>query len=140
MPNKTKNSRTKENNSVDYSKIIIGSVTGTIIFFALIALFSAVSLKSDLFSKSSYMPLGLISAFFSSFIGGFITVRAIKKNGALLGALTGLIQALVSSAVVFFINERNSGTGIFILMTVIIIAGAVGGISAVNMKSRKKFK
>ncbi len=140
MPNNAKNSRSKDNKSTDYSKIVIGSVIGTVLFFVMIALFSFAALKSDVFSQSAYMPLGLFSAFISSFIGGFITVRPIKKNGALLGVLTGIIQALVSAAAVFFINERNSGTGIFILIAVFAVAGAIGGISAVNLKVRKKYK
>lgn len=140
MPNKSKNSRSKENNSTDYSKIIIGSVIGAVLFFVLIALFSAAALRTDLFPQSVYIPFGLLSAAVSSIIGGIITVRPLKKNGALLGALTGLVQALISSAAVFFINERNSGTGIFILMAVFVVFGAIGGISAVNLKVRKKYK
>ena len=140
MPNKSKNSRSKENNSTDYSKIIIGSVIGAVLFFVLIALFSVAALRTDLFPQSVYIPFGLLSAAVSSIIGGIITVRPLKKNGALLGALTGLVQALISSAAVFFINERNSGTGIFILMAVFVVFGAIGGISAVNLKVRKKYK
>lgn len=140
MPNKSKNGRSKENNTTDYKKTVIGSAIGTVLFFVFIALFSLASLKSDIFSQSSYMPLGLIAAAVSSFVGGFITVRPVRKNGALLGALTGLVQALLSSALLFFVNNRNSGTGIFILMAVIIVSGAVGGISAVNLNVRKKYK
>ena len=140
MQKKTNSSRSKENGSSVYKKIIIGSLSGTVIFFILLFLFSCIALKSDVFPMSAYMPLGLVSAAISSLGGGFITVRPDKKNGMLLGALTGLVQALVSSAAMFFINERNSGTGIFILMAVIILFGAIGGMAAVNLKVRKKYR
>lgn len=139
MPSKSKSSRPKENNSSKINRVIIGSVIGAVLFFMFIALFSVLVLKTDAFSSSFYMPAGLMSGAVSSFLCGFITVRPIKKNGAALGALSGLVQALICSAAIFFINSNNSGVGIFILMAVIVAFGAVGGISAVNLKIRKKY-
>ncbi len=140
MPNKSKTSRSKENNSMNYNKIIISSVVGTVMFFALISIFALLALKSDAFSQSVFIPIGYISAAVSACSGGYISVRPVKKNGALLGALTGFVQALISSAVLFFINDKNTGSGIFIFMLLIIVFSTLGGISAVNLKVRKKYK
>ena len=140
MPNNTKNSRSKDNSLSNYKNIAICSAIGTIMFFMLIALFSFVSLKSDLLSKSLYIPIGFFSAAASGIVSGFLTVRKNKKNGALFGALTGLIQGVVSSVICLFINNRSSGSLIFILAAVFVVFGAIGGISAVNVKVRKKYK
>ena len=86
-----------------------------------------------------YMPLGLFCAAVSSFIGGFFAVRPVRKNGAATGAVSGFGQALICSAAVYFINGNNVGTGIFILMGVLIAFGAIGGISAVNLRVKKKY-
>lgn len=139
MPNKSKSSRSKEKDTSTLNKILIGSVIGTVFFFGIISLFSILILKTDAFSSSLYMPMGLVSGALSAFTGGFITVRPVRKNGAGYGALTGFIQALISSAAVFFINGNKVGTGLFILMAVIIASGSLGGISAVNLKVKKRY-
>lgn len=139
MPSKTKTKRPNDNESSGMNRVIISSITGTAIFFALISLFSVLAIKSDIFSQSMYMPSGLLSAALSSYLCGFIAVRPVRKKGAATGALSGLIQALICAAAVFFINENKSGVGIFILMAVIIVFSALGGISAVNLKVKKKY-
>ncbi len=140
MPNNSKSSRSKESESLNFKNIIISSIIGLILFFLIISFFSFAVLKTDLLNKSSYMPVGLLSAAISAFISGFLSVRKTKKNGVLFGSLTGLLQALVTSLSAFFINNRNSGTGIFILIAVFVLFGAIGGVSAVNLKVRKKYK
>lgn len=139
MAKNSKSSRSKESDSLNYKNILIGSVLGSVLFFVLISLFSLMLLKSEILSASFYMSSGLISGAVSGFIGGFAAVRPVKKNGAAAGAISGLVQALICSAAVFFINDNNSGTGIFILMGLIIAASAAGGISAVNLKIKKRY-
>lgn len=134
------NRRSKENETLSYKNLIIGSVTGSVMFFVLIALFSLVFLKTDLLSASFYMPCGLISGAVSGFVSGFVSVIPVKKNGVLTGALSGLFQALICSAAVFFINNNNSGTGIFILMALITVSGMAGGVAAVNIKMKKRYR
>lgn len=139
MPDKSRSSRSKDNNSSYLNKIIFGSVTGTVLFFTLISLFALIILKTDVFSSSLYMPMGLISGALSAFISGFVAVRPVRKNGAAYGALTGFVQALICSAAAFFINGNKVGSGLFILMAVITALGCAGGISAVNLKVRKRY-
>ncbi len=140
MPQKSKNSRSTDNGSSNIKKIIIGSVIGSVMFFVFISLFSLFALKSDMFSQSAYMPAGLVSGGISSFLGGFISVKPIKKNGVIYGALSGLIQSAICSLAAFLINNNESGIGIVILMAVIVALGAVGGIAAVNFKIKKKYR
>ena len=139
MAKNSKSSRSKESDSLNYKNILIGSVLGSVLFFVLISLFSLMLLKSEIVSASFYMSSGLISGAVSAFIGGFAAVRPVKKNGAVAGALAGFIQALICSAAVFFINDNNSGTSIFILMGLIIAFSVAGGISAVNLKIKKRY-
>ncbi len=139
MPSKIKLKRPSETESSGLNRVFISSVIGTAMFFALLAVFSVLVLKSDAFSQSMYMPLGLVSAAVSSFICGFVAVRPARKNGAVTGGLSGLFQALICAAAVFLINKNKCGTGVFILMAVIVVFSALGGISAVNMKVKKKY-
>lgn len=139
MPPKSKNNRSKENSSSSLNRILIASFIGSALFFAFVSLISVVILKTNAFTTSLYMPLGLVSGAASSFLCGFMAVRPVKKNGAATGALSGLVQALICSATVFFINGNKSGIGIFVLMAVIAVFSSLGGISAVNLKAKKRY-
>ncbi len=130
--------RDEKQKSSPYTKIIIGSLVSVALYFILIALIAAMALKSDL-SPSAYMPAGIISGILSSLIGGFVSVRPIKEKGVLFGALTGVVQAIICSLVLFVVNGNAAGNGIFILSAVMILCSAVGGIAAVNLKIKKKY-
>ena len=139
MPS-NKNQRTgNESDSSGINRIMISSVIGSVMFFALISLFSVLALKSDVLSRDLYMPLGLFCGAVSSFVCGFIAVRPVRINGFATGAISGFSQAVICSAAVFFINGNNAGAGIFILMAVMIAVSSIGGISAVNLKVKKKY-
>ncbi len=140
MPQKLKSSRSNETSAPDFKRIIPGSLFGTFLFFVLIVLFSVTALKTDFLSSAAYMPLGIFSGAMSSFSGGFISVRPTRKKGALLGILSGLFQAFLITAILLFIYADNPGSGLFIFMAVITVFGLLGGISAVNLKMKKKYK
>ena len=137
MPVKSKTAKKDDNNKPIY-KILIGSVIGSVLYFLLIALFSLMALKSS-FDSSVYMPAGIVLGGLSAFLGGFITVKPIKEKGVFYGALTGLIQALICASVLFIVNNATAGTGIFILIAVILLCGALGGVAAVNIKKKIKY-
>ena len=139
MSAKSKTSRRDEKQqSSPYIKILIGSLTGGVLFFILVAFAAAAALKSG-FSSSLYMPLGIVLGALSAFAGGFIAVRPIKQRGAPYGALTGILQALICAVVLFVANGYKAGNGIFILSAVMILCSALGGIAAVNLKIKKKY-
>ena len=138
MQDKTKRSHRDENKSSPISKILIGSFVGSLLYFLVLALFALFALKSNV-ASSSYMPAGLFFCALSAFVGGFAAVKPLKQKGIAYGALSGLVQALVCSTVLFIVNKANAGTGIFILMALTVAASAGGGIAAVNMKIKKKY-
>lgn len=139
MSAKSKTARRDEKQlSSPYVKIIIGSSAGCVLCFILIALAAVMALKSGL-SSSVYMPLGMFFGALSAFLGGFIAVRPIKQRGALYGALSGLLQSLICSVILFVANGYTAGNGIFILSAIIILCSALGGIAAVNLKIKKRY-
>ncbi len=138
MQEKAKRSRREDNKATPISKIIIGATVGSVLYFVVLALFALFSLKSNV-SASSYMPAGMVFGALSAFVGGFTAVKPLKQKGIAYGGVTGLVQALVCSTVLFIINKANAGTGIFILMALMVSAAAGGGIAAVNMKIKKKY-
>lgn len=138
MSGKPKKSRREEKQSAPFLRIVIAAVSGAVFYFVLIAVFAAFALKSGA-GVSSYMPAGLAAGAVSCLFSGFAAVRPIKEKGAVYGSLTGLIQAVVSSIVLFIVNHASAGNGLFILSAIMMICGMLGGIAAVNMKKRKKY-
>ena len=138
MQEKTNRSRREDNKSSPISKIMIGAVLGTVLYFVVLALFALFALKSNA-GTSSYMPVGMALGALTAFAGGFAAVKPLKQKGAVFGAVTGLVQALMCSIILFIVNKAVAGTGIFILMALITVAAAGGGIAAVNVKIKEKY-
>lgn len=137
MSSKQRNNKDESSKSF-ITKIAVGTAVSVIMYFALIALYAAVSFKSGA-SSSMYMPVGIVMGIISGFAGGFAAVRPIKQKGAIYGALCGFASAILCSAALFIINGNKAGNGIFILIAAMILGGAAGGISAVNLKIKKKY-
>lgn len=85
------------------------------------------------------MPAGIVTAVISGFAGGFASLRPIKQKGVLYGTLCGIISSVLCMAILFVINGNKAGNGIFIFMAAMILGGAAGGVSAVNLKIKKKY-
>lgn len=138
MGGKTKSSRKESKYNTKLIKVSVGALVSTVLFFILLAIFAAMSLKSG-FSASLYLPAGLAVGAVSGFIGGFLCVRPIKEKGALYGLISGLVQAAVCCAVLFAVNGGAAGNGLFILFGIINAFSVLGGIAAVNLKIKKKY-
>ena len=138
MHSKAKTARRDENHGTPFSKIIIGAVLGSALYFIFLAIFAAMALKSGM-SSSAYMPAGMLIGAMTGLITGFSAVRPIKQKGALYGAIAGLIQAFICTVVLFIVNNASAGRGVFILSAIMTVCALFGGIGAVNMKRKKKY-
>ena len=138
MSGKVKKTRRDEKKVSPAAKILIGAVLGSVIYFAAVAVFAAFALKSGV-GFSSYMTAGLALGALSGLVSGFFTARPIKQNGAFYGALSGLVQSLINSIVLFSVNKASAGTGMLILAAIVTVASVIGGIAAVNIKRKKKY-
>lgn len=137
MQGKAQKSR-REDKKSPINNILISTIIGSILYFGFLAVFALCALNSD-FNASTYMPVGIIIGFLTATIGGFMAVKPLKQKGALYGAITGLAQALVCSVALFAVNKGVAGTGIFILIAATVAGGIAGGITAVNLKIKKKY-
>lgn len=137
MRGNSKKTRKEETGSPIFN-IFLGSVTGSVIYFCLIAFFALAALKSGT-DKSMYIPAGMFLGFLSGLSGSFISVRPLKEKGVIYGGIVGLINSLISSLVLFVINKGIAGSGIFILIALITLGGMAGGIIAVNLKFKKRY-
>ncbi len=134
---KKRASRGEDNSAFPLKSIIIGSVIGVVLFVVLLTVASAAVLSADI-GKNLYQVIGLAAGALASFAGGFAAVRPVHKNGVPYGALAGIIQAIIVSIISFAANSASAGTKLFLLMGLMVLCSAAGGIAAVNLKRRRK--
>ena len=114
-----------------------GTLIGTAVLFILLIALSAVCLKADPEGGTVYLICVLVSCAVSAFSSGFISVRPIRKNGALLGMFSVLLPALACVAAVL-ICAGSVGKNMLFAFAVMLIFGAFGGISAANMRKNQR--
>ena len=137
MPRSQKSSKT-EKSVFPIIPIMITAVGSMVLYFVLISLFALYSLKTGA-DRSLYLPFTVVLGAISGFVCGFISARIAKVNGMVYGGIGGLIHSLLSSIIIFILNGGVAGNGIFILIAVSVVASALGGISAVNIKKKIKY-
>lgn len=110
---------------------------GLLLYFICLSLFSLVVLKQNLsFNK---MPLLLfISCLISAFGAGFVLSRRMQVKGLLAGVLAALPLMFVEMLILISMSQPEVGGHIYLLIPTMLVSGAVGGILAVNLKSRPR--
>lgn len=114
-------------------RCLTGAIIGTVTFFAILVLMSFIALKADL-SDSLYKYLVLADGAVSGFVCGFATVRPIRKNGIIFGAVSALPMFIITALTAFLTSNSGLGAIGWILAGVMIIFSAIGGILAVNKR------
>ncbi|HAY73938.1 MAG TPA: TIGR04086 family membrane protein [Ruminococcaceae bacterium] len=135
MPKSKRKSSAKESPALLQTaiKTLIGSLVNIIIYFALTAVFSLISLKTD--AKSDYFRymIFFISAM-SGLVGGFAAVKPIRKNGILIGA----VSAAPAFLIIFLVSSIISRTGIsitgWVAAAIMTLFSAIGGIISANKR------
>lgn len=128
----------KEESGFAFSKILICSAVGTILFFLMLILIAAFILKTSA-NQSLYLAYGLAAGAVSGFAAGFIAAKLIKEKGMIYGAVCGFAQSLLCAVTVFILNKGTAGNGIFILIAVITLLSSLGGIAGMNLKKKIKY-
>lgn len=132
--NKVKTQR-EEKKASPFKTVLIFSAIGTVLFFILLCVFSLIALKIDS-SVDTYSWYGFGSIAASAFLSAFAALRKIKKSGIAFGALSGLLQGIVAALASIAANSGAVGLNLAIFMTVACVSAAVGGVLAVNKKTK----
>lgn len=114
-------------------KTAIGSVASLLSFFALTALAALILWKNDSDTASFKYIVSAIGAV-SGFLGGFIAVRPVRKNGIAFGALSALVPCVLILAVSALLTKSPISIAGWIFIAVNILFSAIGGIVAVNKR------
>ncbi|MBP3938222.1 MAG: TIGR04086 family membrane protein [Clostridia bacterium] len=114
-------------------KTAIGSVASLLSFFALTALAALILWKNDSDTASFKYIVSAIGAV-SGFLGGFIAVRPVRKNGIAFGTLSALVPCVLILAVSALLTKSPISIAGWIFIAVNILFSAIGGIVAVNKR------
>lgn len=118
--------------------VIIGAVAGALICAALLAVFAFA------FVSAENIPHDFLTAFMiavtvvSSFLAGFITAKLTKQKGLLCGSISGVILFFLFLIAGVAISATGAGNGVLLRLLLMVISGGIGGLLAVNGKSRRK--
>lgn len=112
-------------------RVLIMSGIGTVIFFVLTALASLICLKNDS-SPEAYGYFDLAIGTAAGFVCGFFATRPVKKKGLIIGTVSTMPMYLVVTCISVIASHSGLGMTGWILGVVMLIAGAIGGIVAVN--------
>lgn len=117
-------------------RIIKGSVLAILISLILLFIYATLLTYTEI-QETTMIPVILTIVGISILAGSMISVRKIRKNGMLNGAIVGLIYIIMlylssSMCLVGFSLTTNS----FVMLMVGIITGIVGGIIGVNINRK----
>lgn len=125
---------TQEGTKSNLIRILKGSVTAIIITLILLIIYSAILTYTNVNESTMKITIIVITAI-SILIGSFISSSNIKKNGLTNGALVGLIYILTIYLLSSIVSQNFMLSVTSIVMIIAsILAGAIGGIIAVNKK------
>ena len=135
-----KNSREYSENSAVAAlrSIVFGTVTGAVICAVLLAVCAIVFVSSKHIPQSVIPLIALIAAAVSAFFSGYVAAKRSRERGLLLGTLAGLLLFfLIFVSGLILVDEPITAATVTKLM-IMMISGAIGGVAAVNKKSKIK--
>ena len=115
--------------------VLIGTLIGGAICIALLALMAVVMTGVDI-PKPVVTPLAVAAACVGAFCSGFSAALIAKKQGWLVGALSGLLLFLLVLVSGFALLGEVRISFAFIKRALSLFSGMVGGMIGVNLRKR----
>ncbi len=137
---KAVNNSINEINKKLFKGIFFGILTGSLIITILMMLSSIIILQTGSLPGDILSYVVLVFIGIGSLLGGYIAGRIYKKNGLIIGAVTGVISFLI--LFLSGISNISEGVGIMTMLKLVvtIIPSMLGAILGVNKKEKVKFK
>ena len=120
----------------DVLDVLKAVLFSTLISLALVLVF-AIVLKFTSLPTKAIMPVNIVIKLVSIFVGCLIGFKT-KQNGILKGAIAGLVFMLLTFFIFAALNAFKDVKFSWIDLITLPIAGALSGIVAVNIKSKKQ--
>ncbi len=112
---------------------LIGAVSTFIVLCVMALVLSVKDIPTTAISAMSSTAAGI-----GAFVAGFAAAKLYKKRGAIIGAAAGAILFIVIFIASLIIAGAELTVTVLLRLVLMLLAAAVGGIIAVNMRGRKK--
>lgn len=119
-------------------KVLIASAVGIVLTVCLLLLSSVLVLRNDL-PESIQTVFAFFSCLVSSFLAGFIAGKALQKSGIVYGTVSTLPICLF--LMILCAAFYGSVGGKYALCSLLMLVfGAIGGICAVNLRPKRRYR
>ncbi len=112
------------------------SIVGIILILLCLIIFSYVMTKIDV-SDELTSVMSSLAICIGAYTGGYIASKRRRRNGLVLGALTGLIIFFIIFFAGIFFAKSSISFGFVSKLIMTVICAAVGGIIGVNSKGKR---
>lgn len=118
--------------------VVIGAAAGAALCAVLLAVCALAFVSSENIPHD-FLPAVIIAvSVISSFFAGFVTAKISKQRGLIYGALSGLLLFFLFLVAGLAASQNGVPSEAFLRLIVMLLSGAIGGLVAVNRKSRHK--
>ncbi len=112
---------------------LIGAVATFIVLCAMALLLSVKDIPTTAISAMSSTAAGI-----GALVAGFAAAKLYKRRGAIIGAAAGAVLFIVIFIASLIITGAALSVSVLLRLVLMLLAAAVGGIIAVNMRGRRK--
>lgn len=116
--------------------IIKGSLTGVIILVVSLFIAASMILKTTINSKY-YLLIFALCLILSGFLSG-LSASLKQKNKGIINGVSASLLAAAAALTAVSITEKSVSLVSLIVPVIVMISGAIGGITAINMKIKRK--
>ncbi len=138
MNNAAANAKHEDKRHVSFIKPTIVSAVFTVVLLLILSLIFAALFAATDIPTNLLVPISVFSVAIAFFFGGFFAARMTRAKGLPLGLLTGgTVYVIMFLLSILFVR---SGIGLFALAKLLLMltAAAIGGISGVNIMTKRK--
>jgi len=116
--------------------IIKGSLTGVIVLAVSLIIAASIILKTTINSKY-YLLIFALCLIISGFLSG-LSASLKQKNKGIINGISASLLAAAAALTAVSITEKSVSLVSLIVPVIVMISGAIGGITAINMKIKRK--
>lgn len=116
--------------------VFTGVCFGLAISFVLLFLFSVIVSSANL-PQSAIGIFSFVALVLGSFVAGFVSSRIVKKNGLIIGLITGAILFLILIVSSLFVVSESFSVTFLVKALAALLASGIGGILGVNYNRKR---
>lgn len=117
--------------------VLLGTIMGTFFSIVILVVSSFLFVKSQNIPTSVVTPLTMFIIALGAFISGYVSARILRNNGLFWGIISGFIMFIVVFISGLMISGGEISTLSLVKLTLMLLMGAIGGITGVNKKVKR---